>query len=106
MAVCAFSSRVQSIHNQPRRLGILLPARRLQYIRANGAQAMARLNKEEALSFLLTHLVVERGETFEMNPLTLFHLMHLAAEAENRMQQEQGVIPHEVIEEITDGFES
>jgi hypothetical protein len=32
--------------------------------------------------------------------------MHLAAEAENRLQQEQGVIPHEVIEEIADGFES
>lgn len=63
-----------------------------------------RLTKEEALSFLLTHIVVEREQTFEMNQNTLFTIMSMAAEAESRVNREEGVIPHEVIEEIAAGF--
>lgn len=64
----------------------------------------ARLSKEEALSFLITHIVVEKSHTFEMNQVTLFRLMTMAAEAETRINQEEGVIPHEVIESIAAGF--
>jgi hypothetical protein len=63
-----------------------------------------RLTKEEALSFLLTHIVVEREQTFEMNQSTLFTIMSMAAEAESRVNREEGVIPHEVIEEIAAEF--
>ena len=63
-----------------------------------------RLSKEEALSFLLTHLVVEKGQVFEMNPSTLFAMMTLAGEAENRLSREEGLIPHEVIEAIAETF--
>lgn len=65
-----------------------------------------RLSKEEALSFLLTHIVVEKGHSFEMNPTTLFTIMTMAAEAESRINAEEGVIPHEVIEDIAADFVS
>lgn len=63
-----------------------------------------RISRPEALSFLLTHIVVEKGYTFEMNQSTLFTLTTMASEAENRINQEEGIIPHEVIEEIAAGF--
>jgi len=59
----------------------------------------SRLSKEEALAFLLTHIVIERESSFEMNQLNLFTLMNLAAEAKQRIDSEEGCIPHEVIEE-------
>lgn len=63
-----------------------------------------RLSREEALSFLLTHIVVEKSHTFEMNPATLFSLTSLATEAESLINEEEGVIPHEVIETIAARF--
>lgn len=63
-----------------------------------------RLTREEALSFLITHIVVEKGRAFEMNQATLFTLMNLASEAEGRVNKEEGLIPHEVIEELAAGF--
>jgi len=64
----------------------------------------SRLTKEEALSFLLTHIVVEKEHRFEMNPASLFTLMNMAAEAEMAVNQQEGVIPHEVIESIAADF--
>lgn len=63
-----------------------------------------RLTKEKALSFLLTYIVVEKERTFEMNQTSLFTIMSLAAEAESRINRENGVIPHEVIEEVAARF--
>lgn len=63
-----------------------------------------RLSKEQALSFLLTHIVVDKLHHFEMNQLNLFTLMSLASEAENRIEHEPGVIPHEIIEELAIPF--
>ncbi len=63
-----------------------------------------RLTKEEALSFLLTHIIVEKNFAFEMNQTNLFTIMSMAAEAESRVNKEEGVIPHEVIEEIAANF--
>jgi len=62
------------------------------------------LSKEDALSFLLTHIVVERNCTFEMNPTNLFRITQLAAEAVACIEQEEDVIPHEVIENIALNF--
>jgi len=59
-----------------------------------------RISKEQALSFLLTHLAVEKRLSFEINQLSLFNLMHLAATAEERINREEGIIPHEIIEEL------
>ncbi|MDZ7684239.1 MAG: hypothetical protein U5O39_03895 [Gammaproteobacteria bacterium] len=63
-----------------------------------------RLSREEALSFLLTHLVVEREYTFDMNQTSLFRIMNLAAEAESRISEEEGLIPHELIEQLATRF--
>lgn len=63
-----------------------------------------RLSREEALSFLLTHIVVERQHALTLDQTTLFTLMSLAAEAESRVNREEGLIPHEVIEEIAGQF--
>lgn len=63
-----------------------------------------RISREEALSFLLTHMVVEQGYTLELNQQTLFTLTSLATQAENRINTEEGVIPHEVIEELAARF--
>jgi len=64
----------------------------------------SRLSREEALSFLLTHLVVERQYAFEINQESLFRIMNLAAEAESRLAEEEGLIPHEVIEQLAIRF--
>lgn len=63
-----------------------------------------RLTKEEALSFLLTYLIVERQQIFTLNQMTLFTLSNLAAEVVTRLALEEGLIPHEVMEALADQF--
>lgn len=63
-----------------------------------------RITKEQALSFLLTHLVVEKQQSLELTPQSLFAMMALAAEAEEKVNQEEGVIAHEVIEDLAKRF--
>lgn len=64
----------------------------------------SRLTKEEALSFLLTQVVVAKNTSFQLDAMKLFSAMSLAAEAESRLEQEQGLIPHEVIEAMAEEF--
>lgn len=64
----------------------------------------SRISKEEALSFLLTHIVIEKGYHFQMTPGVLFELMNLAAEAESRVADEDDSVPHEIIEEVAQPF--
>ena len=52
----------------------------------------------------MTHIVVDKQHSFEMSPMNLFNLMNLAAEAESELQTQEGLIPHEVIEEIAKKF--
>ena len=63
-----------------------------------------RLTKEEALAFLLTHIVIEKAHVFEMDPGNLFAIMNMAAAAELQINREEGAIPHEVIESIASEF--
>ncbi len=64
----------------------------------------SRLSREEALSFLLTHIVVERQHSFELNTSNLFTLISLAARAEAEINGSEGAIPHEIIEAIAAEF--
>ncbi len=66
---------------------------------------VSRISKEEALTFLITHLVIEQEQHFEMNAHCLFTLMRLAAEAESIINSQEGVIAHEVIEDLASGWE-
>ncbi len=63
-----------------------------------------RVSKEEALSFLLTHLIVERGLTLELDQVGLFTLSNLAQQAAEQISGSEGVIPHELIEQLAAEF--
>lgn len=64
----------------------------------------SRLSRAEILSFLLNHIVIEKSCKFEMNPINLFDLTNLATEAETRLNEEENLIPHELIEELAIPF--
>ena len=64
----------------------------------------SRLSRSEILSFLLNHIVIEKSCNFEMNQINLFKLTNLASEAEDRLNQEEDLIPHELIEEMARPF--
>lgn len=63
-----------------------------------------RLTKTDAIAFLLTHIVVERGKSFEMNALNLFHIMSMADIAVEQSIQQDDSIPHEIMEAIAQPF--
>ena len=63
-----------------------------------------RISKEEALNFLLTHIIVERGQSITLDQLTLFNLTNLAKEAVIQISVSDGIIPHEVIESLAAEF--
>lgn len=60
----------------------------------------SRISKEEALSFLLTFIVVEHASEITLNQLALFRLSRMAEEAANQINKGDGIIPHEIIESI------
>lgn len=63
-----------------------------------------RISRDEALSFILTYLIVEKSTSFQLDQLSLFTLSNLASQAAQRLSDEEGLIPHEVIEEVVAPF--
>ncbi len=63
-----------------------------------------RVTKEEALNFLLTHIVVERGLVLTIDQLALFNLNNLAQRAVEQIAETEGIIPHEVIEALASEY--
>lgn len=63
-----------------------------------------RLSKADAVSFLLTHIVVEHNQVFEMDPLNLFRIMSLADQAVEQVAAQNDAIPHEVMEALAAPF--
>ena len=63
-----------------------------------------RISKSDALNFLLTHIVVERGHTIELNQLTLFKLTSVAQRAADAINESDDIIPHEVIESLANDY--
>ncbi|MBT5701103.1 MAG: hypothetical protein HOI67_06595 [Gammaproteobacteria bacterium] len=64
------------------------------------AQKKDRMTKEEALSFLLTYLVVEQNHLLVLDQLELFNLTNLAQNAVEKMTDSEGIVPHELIESM------
>jgi hypothetical protein len=64
------------------------------------AQKKDRITREEVLSFLLTHIVVEHSQTLVLDQFALFNLTNLALRAVDEMTDSEGIIPHEVIESL------
>ena len=62
--------------------------------------ARTRLTKDEALSFLLTYIVVEQSTELQVDQFTLFNLNSLAQQASDKINSEDGIIAHEIIEEL------
>jgi hypothetical protein len=62
------------------------------------------MTRQEALYFLLTHIVVEKNHHFELNPQSLFALMTIAGDAEQSLENAQDAIPHELLESLAKGF--
>ncbi len=62
--------------------------------------ARIRISKDEALSFLLTYIVVEQSTDLQIDQFTLFSLNSLAQQAADMINSEEGIIAHEIIEEL------
>ena len=63
-----------------------------------------RINKAEALNFLLSHIIVERRESLVLDQFGLFKLNSIAQRAVDAINQSNEVIPHEVIENLADKY--
>ncbi len=63
-----------------------------------------RVTKEEALNFILTYIVVEQGRSLNLDQLSLFNLSNLAQQATETINETEGIIPHEVIEELATSY--
>tara|TARA_B100000686_G_scaffold207833_1_gene214761 strand:+ start:659 stop:877 length:219 start_codon:yes stop_codon:yes gene_type:complete len=61
-----------------------------------------RISKEEALNFLLVHIIVDRGQTLNLDQIGLFQLTNIAQRAADSINKSEAVIPHEVIETLAD----
>lgn len=65
-----------------------------------------KISKEEALSFLLTYLVVEKKQTIALDQMSLFELMSIAAQGADTINREAEAIPHEILQELAENFVS
>ena len=63
-----------------------------------------RINKAEALNFLLSHIIVERRESLVLDQFGLFKLNSIAQRAVDAINLSNEVIPHEVIENLADEY--
>lgn len=66
--------------------------------------AKSRIRQQETLSFLITYLVVEQSREINLDKISLFKLTRLAQDAANRINEEDGLIPHEIIELVAAEF--
>ena len=63
-----------------------------------------RISKAEALGFLLTHIIVERGTSLELDQLGLFELNSIAQRAIDEISESENIVPHEVIERLASEY--
>ena len=63
-----------------------------------------RINKAEALNFLLSHIVVDLGNSLNMDQLCLFRLSTIAQQAADIINSSDESIPHEVIENLAEEY--
>ena len=82
----------------------IFPAERYIPAKSIVMRKKERISREEAISFLLTHIVVERACSFEMNQFNLFQITTLAAEAQDILSREEEAIPHEIMEGLAIRF--
>ena len=63
-----------------------------------------RIKKTEALSFLLTYIVIDQGHTLSLDSLSLFKLTRIAERATDEINASEDAVPHEIIESMADVY--
>ena len=63
-----------------------------------------RTSRAEALTFMLSHIIVDRGHSLTLDQLSLFKLSAVAQRAADTINQSDETIPHEVIENLADEY--
>lgn len=63
-----------------------------------------RITKEEALSFILSYIVVERNQPLHLDQLALFEIVNIAAMGTQRINSTVDITPHEVLEELAQEY--
>ena len=62
------------------------------------------MTQQEALSFLLTYLVVEKKLTVKLDQMSLFKLTTMANEAHELIEDQENAIPHEIVESLAEEY--
>lgn len=56
------------------------------------------------MAFLLTHIVVDQAQSLQLTPALLLSIMNLSEQAATTIQQNQHIIPHELVESMPGEF--
>ena len=59
-----------------------------------------RIKKTDALSFLLTYIIVDQGHVLSLDSLSLFKLTRIAEQATDEINASEDAVPHEIIESM------
>jgi len=63
-----------------------------------------QFSKNDALAFLLTYIVVDQARSLHLTPALLFSIMNLSEQAATTIQQNEHIIPHELVESMAGEF--
>jgi len=63
-----------------------------------------KLSKYDAMAYLLTRIMVDRAQPLTLAPALLFSTMNLSEQAVETLQQHKQIIPHELMESLTEEF--
>ena len=63
-----------------------------------------KLSKYDAMAYLLTGIMVDRAQPLTLAPALLFSAMNLSEQAVETIQQHKQIIPHELMESLTEEF--
>ncbi|MBT3425211.1 MAG: hypothetical protein HOL98_09940 [Gammaproteobacteria bacterium] len=63
-----------------------------------------KFSKNDAMAFLLTHIVVDQAQSLQLTPALLLSIMNLSEQAATTIQQNQHIIPHELVESMPGEF--
>jgi hypothetical protein len=62
------------------------------------------LSKNDAMAFLLTYIIVDRAQSLNLTPALLFSVMNLSEQAVETIQQNEQMIPHELMASLAEEF--
>ncbi len=63
-----------------------------------------KLSKYDAMAYLFTRIMVDRAQPPNLTPALLFSAMNLSEQAVETIQQYKQIIPHKLMESLTEEF--